>query len=156
SYGQPLLSSDTDYEEMVALLAAATKSSDVTGNEIVFMGHGTEHAANATYQKLDDCFKKAGYANYAIGTVEATPPLEDVIAETGKSGAKKVVLFPLMIVAGDHANKDMAGDDEGSWKTKFKAEGYEVECVLKGLGEYPAIQEMFVRHAGDAIAHLAK
>ena len=67
------------------------------------------------------------------------------------SGAKKVVLLPLMIVAGDHANNDMAGDEEDSWKSAFKAEGFEVECVIKGLGEYAGVQQILVEHASAAI-----
>lgn len=153
SYGLPLLSSDADYEEVVSILAEETAAYDAEGTAIVFMGHGTHHEANATYAKLQQVLSDAGYDNYFIGTVEAEPALEDVMAMVAESGAGKVVLLPLMIVAGDHATNDMAGDEEDSWKTAFKAEGYEVECVLKGLGEYAGIQAMFVAHAGDAIGN---
>ena len=84
--------------------------------------------------------------------MEATPSLEDVLAQVEASGAKKVVLLPLIgIVAGDHANNDMAGDEEDSWKTAFTNAGYEVECVLKGLGEYAGVQQMIVEHARQAM-----
>jgi len=151
SYGLPLLTSDEDYAQVVSIITDETKEYDVDGTAIVFMGHGTEHEANSTYTKLQQFLTDAGYDNYFIGTVEATPSLEDVMASVEESGATKVVLLPLMIVAGDHANNDMAGDEEGSWKTAFKGSGYEVECVIKGLGEYSGIQQMFVKHAGDAI-----
>lgn len=156
SYGLPLLTSDEDYQQVISVVTADTAAYDVDGNAIVFMGHGTHHEANATYAKLQQMITDAGYARYFIGTVEAEPSLEDVMAMVEASGATKVVLLPLMIVAGDHATNDMAGDEEDSWKTAFKAEGYEVECVLKGLGEYPGIQAMFVEHAGDAIASIAE
>ena len=120
------------------------------------MGHGTEHDANSTYAKLQDSFTSAGADSYFVGTVEATPTLDDVIAAVKTKGYKKVVLEPLMVVAGDHANNDMAGDEDGSWKTTFEAEGYEVECVLKGLGEIEDVQKIYVSHAGDAINSLDK
>lgn len=151
SYGLPLLTSDEDYRQVVSILTEETKEYNVDGTAIVFMGHGTEHDSNSTYAKLQQFLTDAGYINYFIGTVEATPSLEDVMSSVESSGAAKVVLLPLMIVAGDHANNDMAGDEEGSWKTEFKKEGFAVECVIKGLGEYPGIQQLFVAHAGNAI-----
>jgi sirohydrochlorin cobaltochelatase len=150
--GSTLLASDADYDEVISIITEETKSYDVDGTAIVFMGHGTEHEANATYAKLQEKVTTAGHKNYFIGTVEATPSLEDVIALVKASGAKKVVLLPLMIVAGDHANNDMAGDEEDSWKSAFKAAGFEVECVLKGLGQYTGIQNLIVKHVGETIA----
>ena len=152
-YGLPLLSSEEDYAQVVSIITDETKEYDVAETAIVFMGHGTEHSANATYAKLQQSLTDAGHNNYFIGTVEATPSLEDVMAMVEESGASKVVLLPLMIVAGDHANNDMAGDEEDSWKTAFKEAGYEVSYVLKGLGQYQGIQQMFVTHAGVAINH---
>ena len=98
---------------------------------------------------------EAGHTNYFIGTVEASPSLEDVLAAVQKSGCKKVVLRPLMIVAGDHANNDMAGDEEDSWKTAFENASYEVTTVLSGLGELEAVQSLFVKHAQAAVDTLA-
>lgn len=149
--GEPLLISDADYDNVVAAVTAKTAAYDADGTAIVFMGHGTEHNANATYAKLQQKLIAAGRENYFIGTVEAEPAVEEVLALVQASGAKKVVLLPLMIVAGDHANNDMAGDEEDSWKTIFTAAGFEVECVLEGLGQDPAIQQMFVEHAGAAM-----
>lgn len=157
SIGKPLLSSDEDYAELASIITEETAQYNVDKTAVVFMGHGTEHPANATYARLDGVLKAmSNVKNYHIGTVEATPSLEDVMTEVAKTEATKVVLLPLMIVAGDHANNDLAGDDEDSWKTKFKGEGYEVKCVIKGLGEYLGIQKMFVEHTQDAIDALGK
>ena len=115
------------------------------------MGHGTEADSNAIYAKMQDMLTKAGYANYFVGTVEASPSVDDVLDLVKAGNYKKVVLEPLMIVAGDHANNDMAGDDPDSWKSIFTDAGYEVEPILRGLGEMPAIQQLFVDHAQAAI-----
>ncbi len=150
--GEPLLISDADYDEVVSAITAQTAAHDADGTAVVFMGHGTEHESNATYAKLQRKITDAGHSNYFIGTVEAEPTVEEVLALVQASGAKKVVLLPLMIVAGDHANNDMAGDEEDSWKSIFEAEGFEVECVLEGLGQNAAIQQIYVEHAAAAIA----
>lgn len=150
--GSPLLITDEDYQELASVITEETKEYDTDGNAVVFMGHGTEHEANATYAKLQKVLMEGGHSRYFIGTVEAEPTLEDVLALVQASGAKKVTLLPLMIVAGDHANNDMAGDEEDSWKSVFEKAGFEVECVLKGLGQYPGIQEMFVSHVAKTIA----
>ena len=152
--GAPLLTSDEDYERLVRILAEDTKEFDQEGTEIILMGHGTEHAANEVYVRLAAEFKKQGYGRYHVGTVEATPSLEDMKRETDQTGARRVVLQPLMIVAGDHANNDMAGDEEDSWKSVFQADGYEVVCRLKGLGELEGIRRMFVDHAKMAVRSL--
>lgn len=149
--GAPLLDSDEDYAQVVEALAAETKDHEAEDVAIVWMGHGTEHPANSAYGKLERCFRQAGYQRHFIGTVEAEPGLEEVAAAVKAcQGIKKVVLLPLMIVAGDHAVNDMAGDEEDSWKTAFEEAGYEVECVLKGMGQYPAIRQIFVRHTKEA------
>jgi sirohydrochlorin cobaltochelatase len=117
------------------------------------MGHGTEHEANATYANLSRRINARGIPRYYVGTVEAHPSLEDVTDEIRKTGGiTRIVLYPFMIVAGDHANNDMAGDEPDSWKSILEAQGYEVIPVLKGLGEYPGIQKIFVRHAGETLA----
>lgn len=149
--GEPLLTSDADYDRVIAELAKETAKYSAEGTVAVFMGHGTEHEANAAYAKLQERIA-AGHGNIFIGTVEAEPALEEVMALVKASGATKVVLLPLMVVAGDHASNDMAGDDEDSWKSAFAAAGYEVECVLKGLGQYAGIQDIYAGHVADAIA----
>ena len=148
---KPVLTDDADYDAVVEALVAENSQLEAEDTVLVFMGHGTEHEANTTYAKLQEKLNAAGHENYIIGTVEATPTLEDVVAAVKASGAKKVVLSPLMIVAGDHANNDMAGDEEDSWKSILTAEGFEVSCQLKGLGEYEAIRQILIAHAADAM-----
>lgn len=150
-YGKPLLTSSDDYAEVIEAIAADTPQLTDKDCAVVFMGHGTEHFANATYSALDYRFKALGYDNAFVGTVEGYPDLDKIKEDLSKYNPKKVVLMPLMIVAGDHATNDMAGDEEDSWKTQLKKEGYEVDCVLKGLGEYPGIQNMFVEHCQSAM-----
>ena len=116
------------------------------------MGHGTEAESNRDYAILAKKLADQGYKNYFIGTVEAEPTLDDVIAEVEALGVKKTVLLPLMIVAGDHANNDMAGDEDDSWKSILEGKGFTVTTVLKGLGQYPGVQQIFVRHVSDALA----
>ena len=152
--GEPLLTSDDDYKKVADAIADATKSHVTDGSAVVLMGHGTEHESNAVYAKLQTVFTVGGYSNYLIGTVEAEPTLEDMIAAAKDGGYSKVILRPLMVVAGDHANNDMAGDEDDSWKSVFEKEGFEVECVLEGMGEVPAIQAIYADHVKDAIATL--
>lgn len=155
--GEPLLTSDEDYDAVVKAITEKTASYDDGETAIVFMGHGTEADSNAVYAKLQDKLTEAGYENYYIGTVEAEPSLDDVIAALQEKGSyKKVVLEPLMVVAGDHANNDMAGDEEDSWKSVLQSEGYEVECLLEGLGQVTAVQDIYVSHTQAAIDSIAK
>ena len=148
--GKAILTTDDDFAKLIASITEETAEYNNEETAVVFMGHGTHHEQNAVYSILQQKLAEAGYTNYFIGTVEAAPALEDVMAAVKETGAKKVVLLPLMIVAGDHANNDMAGDEEDSWKTAFINAGYEVECVLKGLGEYAGVQQIIVEHAAAA------
>ena len=152
--GEPLLTSDDDFNRVMKAIVEATAEYDDGETAICFMGHGTEAASNEVYGKMQDLLKANGYDNYYVGTVEAEPSLEDVLTAVQAGSYKKVVLEPLMIVAGDHANNDMAGDEEGSWKTEFENAGYEVTCILRGLGELPEIQQILVEHAQKAIDSL--
>lgn len=152
--GEPLLTSDDDFERVMKAIVEATAEYDDGETAICFMGHGTEAASNEVYGKMQDLLKTNGYDNYYVGTVEAEPSLEDVLTAVQAGDYKKVVLEPLMIVAGDHANNDMAGDEDGSWKTEFENAGYEVTCILRGLGELPEIQQILVEHAQKAIDSL--
>ena len=152
--GKPLLTSDEDFQIVADAIVAATAEYDDGETAICFMGHGTEADSNGVYAKMQQVLTDGGHANYFVGTVEATPSLDDVLAAVQAGSYKRVVLQPLMIVAGDHANNDMAGDEEGSWKTTFEAAGYEVECMIRGLGELEEIQNLFVRHAQEAIDSL--
>lgn len=149
--GQPLLTSDEDFQAVIAAITEATKEYDDGKTAICFMGHGTEAESNQVYAKMQTLLTEGGYDNYYVGTVEATPSLDDVLAAVQAGEYENVVLMPLMIVAGDHANNDMAGDEEDSWKSAFEAAGYNVECLLQGLGQLEAIQQIFVEHAQAAI-----
>ncbi len=149
--GEPILTTDADFEAVISAITEDTKDLDDGETAIVFMGHGTSADSNHVYGKLQEMMTQAGYENYFIGTVEATPSLDDVLAAVGKGEYKKVVLSPLMIVAGDHANNDMASEEEDSWKTAFVNAGYEVETRLRGLGELEAIQNILVAHAQAAV-----
>ena len=151
---EPLLTSDDDFKRVENAIVDWTKEYDDGKTAVCFMGHGTEHASNAVYAKMQDMLTADGHTNYFIGTVEAEPSLDDVIEKVKAGGYEKVVLEPLMVVAGDHANNDMAGDDEDSWKSAFAAEGFEVECLLRGLGENEEIRKIYVEHAQKAIDSL--
>ena len=144
--GENLLAEDGDFEEVAKIITARTAEYDDGETAICFMGHGTEAESNAVYAKMQEVLTADGFENYFVGTVEATPSLEDVMAAVDEGEYKRVVLMPLMVVAGDHANNDMAGDEEDSWKSQFEAEGYSVECVLEGLGQQPEIQQLYVEH----------
>ena len=148
--GAPLLTSDADYDAVIAAITAATAEYDDGKTLITFMGHGTEHASNATYAKLQEKLTAAGKTNYCVGTVEAEPSIDDVIAAAKAGGYTRVVLEPLMVVAGDHANNDMAGDEEDSWKVILQNEGFEVTPILRGLGQLPAVCAVYVDHVKNA------
>ncbi len=149
--GEPLLTSDEDFAAVAEIIVNATAAYDDGETAICFMGHGTEAESNAVYAQMQQVLTDGGHDNYFIGTVEAEPSVEDVLAMVQAGNYKRVVLRPLMIVAGDHANNDMAGDEEDSWKSIFEAAGYEVECVVEGLGQLPEIQQIFVQHARAAV-----
>jgi cobalamin biosynthesis Co2+ chelatase CbiK len=132
------------------------EKADADGTAFVFMGHGTSHTAKVTYSQMQTQMDKLGYKNVFIGTVEGEPEeteLSEVIARVKEAGYKKVVLRPLMVVAGDHANNDMAGDDEDSWKSGFEADGSfdEITCQISGLGRIEDVQKLYVEHVASVI-----
>ncbi len=129
------------------------------GTAFVFMGHGTSHTANVTYDQMQTQMEDLGFTNAFIGTVEGKPEdteCQAVIEKIKDAGFKKVVLRPLMVVAGDHANNDMAGDDEDSWKSQFEAAGAfdTVDTQIAGLGRVQAVEDLYVAHTKDAIDSL--
>ena len=147
-----------------AITAEAVKDADFEsleaakedGTAFVFMGHGTSHTAKVSYSQMATQMEKLGYDNVFIGTVEGEPEetaCENVIAAVKEAGYTKVILRPLMVVAGDHANNDMAGDDDDSWKSQFVASGNfeSVDCQIAGLGEIDAIQQIYVEHTKAAM-----
>ena len=129
------------------------------GTAFVFMGHGTSHTAKISYSQMQNQMNTLGYDNVFIGTVEGEPEdtaCEAVIEKIQEAGYKKVVLRPLMVVAGDHANNDMAGDDDDSWKSQFEASGAfdSIETQIAGLGQIPVIQDLYVSHTRAAMEKL--
>lgn len=153
--GAPLLTAPEDYDALMAAVTESTVAYDDGKTAVCFMGHGTTAESNAVYVELQETLRRSGFGNYYIGTVEAEPSLEDLLAEVKAHPAyQRVVLQPLMVVAGDHAINDMAGDDKDSWKNTFAAAGYDVHCNVEGLGENANVQLMYVRHAGEAMKRL--
>ena len=139
--------------------SAASSSAAAEKVAFVFMGHGTSHTAKVSYSQMQTTMQTLGYDNVFIGTVEGEPAetaCENVIEAVKAAGYTKVVLRPLMVVAGDHANNDMAGSDEDSWLSQFNASGAfeSVDCQIAGLGEVPSIQELYVAHTKAAIDSL--
>ena len=131
-------------------------AAEADGTAFVFMGHGTSHTAKISYSQMQSQMNDLGYKNVFIGTVEGKPEdtaCEAVIEKIKEAGYKKVVLRPLMVVAGDHANNDMAGDDEDSWKSQFEASGAfdKIDTQIAGLGEIAAIQDLYVAHTKAAM-----
>lgn len=134
----------------------STDAAAEDGTAFVFMGHGTSHTAKVSYSQMQTQMEQLGYKNVFIGTVEGEPEdtaCEAVIDKIKEAGYKKVILRPLMVVAGDHANNDMAGDDDDSWKSQFEASGAfdSIETQIEGLGRIPAVQQIYVEHTKAAI-----
>lgn len=167
---EPLLYSADDKEYVAkAVVKEAVKVSGYNsakdaadrGTAFVFLGHGTSHRAKVTYSQMAEMFRNLGYANMFMGTVEGEPEetaVEEVIEAVKGAGFKNVILRPLMVVAGDHANNDMAGDDDDSWRSMFKASGafLNVECQIEGLGGIPAVESLYVEHTARAFESLKK
>ena len=149
--GRALLSDDHDYDALIETVFSADAAMVAPDTALVYMGHGTDHDANRGYARLQEKLFAAGRHNVFIGTVEATPTVEDVLALVQQGSFHRVVLLPLMIVAGDHATNDMAGDGEDSWKNIFQKAGFDTVCVLRGLGERPAIRWMIMGHCAETM-----
>ncbi len=146
--GKPLLSCAEDYKKAIhAVMSSVELEED---ESLVLMGHGTDHHANAAYPTLEYTFHLLGYRQVLVGTVEGFPNLRDVMTKLAVSDYKKIVLMPFMIVAGDHAKHDMAGEED-SWKTELEDAGYEVRVFLKGLGELEGIRNLFVEHIEETM-----
>lgn len=153
AYGAPLMATNADISRVLKALADANPLEKKQA--LVLMGHGTEYFSNFLYAATDYQAKLEGYPNIFVGTVEAFPACEDVIKLVKAAKYKKVVLSPLMLVAGDHANNDMAGDDDDSWKTQFTKAGFKVDTLIKGLGEYPEVRKVYVEHVAAALDELS-
>ncbi len=147
--GQPLLTSESDVRAVASVLE--NTFSDVGSDELLaLMGHGSAEAKTNYYLLLAEAFRKDGHGNFIVGTVEEKPGFAPVLAAARECRPKQIKLLPFMVVAGDHAINDMAGDDEDSWSSMLRKEGFTVDCILKGLGEYPLIRAMYVEKARQA------
>ncbi|MEJ8735002.1 MULTISPECIES: sirohydrochlorin cobaltochelatase [Mediterraneibacter] len=146
--GKPLLNSVDDYKKAIHAVMSEVELQEE--EMLVLMGHGTEHHANAAYPTLEYTFHALGYQQVLVGTVESFPELKNVLAKLQISGKKKVLLMPFMIVAGDHARNDMAGEED-SWMSELTEEGYEVRAQIRGLGEMEGIQNLFLEHIEEVM-----
>jgi sirohydrochlorin cobaltochelatase len=149
--GKPLIYYNEDYDAVVDALVSAIPEIGQEDTAVVLMGHGSHHYANATYAALNYVLHAKGYENVFVGAVEGFPTIDQVIANVTAFGAKKVVQYPFMIVAGDHATNDMAGDEEDSWNALFTQAGFEVENRLVGLAQNEAIVEIIFTHLDATI-----
>ena len=155
SLGDPLLTSENDFDRVADALIGISAGYEDGETALVFMGHGTEAAANGIYERMQDVLLSKGKTDCYIGTVEAKPSLDDVIDAVMKGSYRKVVLRPLMLVAGNHAVRDMASaDDPESWYSRFTAAGYETLCIIEGLGEIQSVRDIYAEHALRALREI--
>ena len=150
--GDPLLTSEVDYEKIVVALENDMKQyASNAGEVLVLVGHGTEHPANSCYSQLQNILQKHYGPKVLVGTIEGYPTIEDVLVQLQSMNAQRVTLKTFMLVAGDHARNDIAGDEADSWKTVLKKAGYEVQTTLDGLGENDQIVQIWIDHIKDLL-----
>lgn len=154
--GRPLLSSDSDFHAAVDAMMQKNAGYDDGRTAICYVGHGTLAASNCVYGRLQKMLAEAGGTDYYIGTLKAEPSLDSVVkAMSSHKEIQRVVLRPFLVSAGIHAAMDIAGDKEGSWKQALQCKGYGAVCVLEGIGQDGAIQDIYVRHVKEAIDSMA-
>jgi len=142
--GEPLLVQEEDYDTIVTIMKDRFPARE--GEACIFMGHGTYHQANRTYEKIEKRLEKEENRNYYMATVEGIPSLEDILEILDREGTvHRIMLVPFMLVAGEHVLKDMAGEEETSWKNRCLGRGYEVDCSLHGMGAYEEIRRFYTR-----------
>lgn len=152
--GRPILYFKGDGEQLqddYLMAMDAIKLQMPENGSVVFMGHGTTHPANACYSCLQMVLRDHQINNVYIGTVEGYPSLDNIINTLKRDKVEEVTLMPLMVVAGDHCNNDMASDEEDSWKKILEKEGFKVNLYMHGMGENPLFREIFVNHVEDTI-----
>ncbi len=153
--GAPLLTTDEDRTAVAQAIKAACEKYEDGDTAICLMGHGTEAESNGVYATMQEKFTELGFSNYFVATVEAEPTFDDAVQAVKAAGFSKAVLRPMMVVAGDHANNDMADEsDPESFASQMIAAGIQVTSVVEGLGQLNDIQEIYVSHVADAIATL--
>lgn len=153
SIGTPLLTSPNDLAAMAKVLPATVPADRKKNEAVIFMGHGTHDPGNIYYPGLATYLQEED-SNIYVGTVEGYPALDNIIPKLKAKGIKKVWLMPLMSVAGDHARNDMAGSEDDSWKSILTKEGFNVNTVLKGTGEYDTVVAQWVEHLKEAVKAL--
>lgn len=146
--GTPLLFSDADNKKMAVFITTQFKNELDKKSALLLMGHGTHHASNIYYPGFQYYLSQKSDKFY-LGTVEGYPILKQIIPQLKSKGIKKLVLTPFMSVAGDHAQNDMAGEEDDSWKSILEKEGFEIEIILKGLAEYDEIVDIWLEHLED-------
>lgn len=145
--GRPLLYSIEDCLNVEKILAERYSSPKGKNSAVVLIGHGTETPANAIYSQMDYMFGAEGNPDFHVATVEGYPTFETTLAKLKSSKVKNVTLIPFMFVAGDHARNDIAGD----WKENLEKEGFKVSVIIEGLGQIPAIQDIYIQHIKDGL-----
>ena len=140
---KPLLCGEEDYRRTAAVLAGLFPAE---AGSVVLMGHGTGSGENEPYDRLAEALKETGAENLYLGLVEGTPGIEEIMRRLPAPEKGSVTLTPLMVVAGDHALNDMSGGED-SWEAKLAAAGYDARCLIKGMGEYPEVRNLYVLHA---------
>ena len=148
--GRPLLTTEEDYQKVAHILMKELPQDLADDEAFLLMGHGTTHYVDSTYTMMEHVLRDLAYDHVYVGTVEGFPDIAYIVRRLRRRQVRKVYLMPLLVVAGDHARNDMAGDGEDSWKSILEREGYEVEVILKGLGEIDAVAEVFADHCGQA------
>lgn len=147
--GKPLLYNTSNFSKLIEALKGVIEFSEDTA--YVLMGHGTEHTANMAYPAFDYWLKQSGYPNVFVGTVEGYPTLDTVISQLDRKSYSNVILIPMMLVAGDHVQNDMAGENDNSWKSILIKHGYNVITKLNGLGEYEQLHSLYIQHIYEMI-----
>lgn len=148
--GEPLLTDEADYRACVEVLKQELAPYRREDQYLLLMGHGTEHVANFSYERLQKALDAAGLTDLRVGTVEPSPTQQAMERTVAEHRRERLFLTPFMVVAGDHASNDMAGDQEDSWKSRFERDGFSVTCLMKGLGEYEGIRRLYTAHAKAA------
>ena len=149
TFGRPLLSGTEDLLRLAEILSQEYPQQEEEA--LILFGHGTEHLTNAVYPALQTVFHMNARKDVLVGTVEGWPGIEEILQELKELAVPKVHLVPMMVVAGDHACNDMAGQEPDSWKSRLEAAGYQVRCTLSGLGMLGGIQQMAADHLRESL-----
>lgn len=147
---KPLIANTDDMQTLIRMLSDAFPVTDKVA--VAMMGHGSKHHVNPIYAALQTAFRLIGRDDIFVGTAETWPGIAEIVMQLKERSYEKVMLTPLMLVAGDHATIDEASDEDESWKTILQNEGYEVEVVMRGLGEYLPTRELYAAHVKEVLS----